>query len=52
MVVDRDPRPPLREGYAHTHRGDEEGGLRMEGVPHCMVGTSRKGESGVGPMNS
>jgi len=39
MVVDRDPRPPLREGYAHTHRGDEEaGGLKMVGVPHCMVG--------------
>ena len=45
MVVDRDPRPPLREGYAHTHRGDEEaGGLKMVGVPHCIawwVGTSR-----------
>ena len=22
----------------HTHMGDEEAGLKMVGVPHCMVG--------------
>ena len=47
MVVDRDPRPPLREGCAHTQ---EVGGLRMVGAPHdafpgVWVGTSRQGES-------
>gem|GEM_PF-2285042 len=46
MVVDRDPRPPLREGYVHTHRGDEEaGGLKMVGVPHEWVGASRQGKA-------
>ena len=35
VIVDRDPRPPLREGCVHTQ---EAGGLKMEGAPHCMVG--------------
>ncbi|PSN95790.1 hypothetical protein B9Q06_04220 [Candidatus Marsarchaeota G2 archaeon ECH_B_2] len=34
----RDPRPPLAEGGVRAHTGSGEGGLKMVGVPHCMVG--------------
>ena len=28
----------LAEGGVHAHTGSGEGGLRMVGAPHCMVG--------------
>jgi len=39
----------LLEGGVRAHLSG--GGLKMVGVPHCMVGASRQGESGRGPMN-